>query len=76
MIVTTANESDKHMCLETTDLAHRNRYRDQNETTAKTWIFLNWTEGRPSTWSRSCSQTKTPTVQEELHTYHISLQGE
>ncbi len=27
------------------------RYRDQNETTAKTWILRNWTDGRPRTWS-------------------------
>ncbi len=27
------------------------RYRDQNETTAKTWILRNWVDGRPRTWS-------------------------
>jgi len=27
------------------------RYRDQNETTARTWILRNWTDGRPRTWS-------------------------
>jgi hypothetical protein len=25
------------------------RYRDQKETTARTWILRNWTEGRPKT---------------------------
>lgn len=31
---------------------YRSKYRDQNETTAKTWILRNLVEGRPRTWSK------------------------
>jgi hypothetical protein len=32
-------------------VSYLKRYSDQKETTARTWIFLNLTEGRPRTWS-------------------------
>ena len=54
-------------------VAHLSRYNDQKDTTAKTCILRNWTEGRPRTWSARMDQLDYVNLHAAADSYLSSL---